>query len=495
MKMDTSFDDRFFSEFLELVRFHKLKTPLTCVLGCSGGLDSRVLLDLLIRLPRDICELSAILHVNHNLRASSSRDAEFVKELSSQNKTPFFLLDVCPLNLDVTNESWGREVRYDFFEECREKLNADFIITAHHLDDEIETFLFKLITGRNNLDLSFINDFDDSRKLIRPFLKFKKTELFQYAKSKNLMYVEDETNYENQAARNIIRNQILPYFNELNSQYQSHIKDFLDTIKQERSFLGLISEDLFIEPLSKIIEQQDVIAIRAIYNIAKSSVKNQHFQAPIRKYRELLLYLRSMPQGQNYFDMGGDVIAIVDFRSRSRQLDFCTRADLELLKSRQSQHKLFSIDFHLNEEKIFYNVASSKSCLIGVSLDEPSSRLSSAFGDFEIDKSTILIQLLKLKRKSSMVFSVKGSCLDDRVSSFQGQRSSSISKLIKNKKLSDFEKKSLLYLYYEEVLMCVIPNIDIFTHENDQNKGDMISVYLYYFETKNNEICQDACFK
>ncbi|HPO05918.1 MAG TPA: tRNA lysidine(34) synthetase TilS [Candidatus Gracilibacteria bacterium] len=189
------------------------------IVGVSGGLDSVVLLDLLAGSAR--FEL-IIAHVNHNWRGlESDGDEELVRTLALKYQCPFFSIKLDP---PPKSEDEARKQRYHFLEDLRQSEKADFIALAHHLDDKVETAFLHLARGTRTLSplLSF------SEHKWRPLLSYRKADLLQYANEKSLKWREDSSNQNDKFARNLIRNQILPQFEKINSQFVPHFHDFID---------------------------------------------------------------------------------------------------------------------------------------------------------------------------------------------------------------------------------------------------------------------------
>ena len=155
------------------------------VVAVSGGPDSMCLLNVLCDLKNtfkekyNICYELFVAHVNHMIREESEYEKEYVENFCKLKNTPFYYLkkDVKKISkeLKISEEACGRMVRYDFFEEIREKTNSTIIATAHNLNDDVETILLNIIrgTGLNGLtgiDYKFKN-------IIRPLLDIKKSEI------------------------------------------------------------------------------------------------------------------------------------------------------------------------------------------------------------------------------------------------------------------------------------------------------------------------------
>ena len=194
-----------------LIREHGM-LPRGCTVLCavSGGADSVCLLDLVRRLG-DVTVLCA--HFDHGIRgAESARDAAFVEALCKDWGVPFF-----PGRGDVpayaaanglSIETAAREMRYAFLERTAKEQGADVIATAHNLNDNAETILFRMARGTGLRGLTGI----PARRgeIVRPLLQTPRRDIEEYLTAHGIPHVEDSTNAETDAARNRIRLDVLP---------------------------------------------------------------------------------------------------------------------------------------------------------------------------------------------------------------------------------------------------------------------------------------------
>lgn len=192
------------------------------ILAVSGGVDSVVLLDMIVRgvlnniplgtrsrplgqahgLKKNVAKHFIVAHFDHGIRPNSGGDAEFVEKLAKKYQVRFELGEgrLGPR----ASEEEARAARYKFFRELQKKYATAKIITAHHQDDLLETVVMNLIRGTGWRGLAPMNS-----TLERPLLGLSKSELVEYAIRHNLDWVEDETNYSNQYFRNRIRGFLL----------------------------------------------------------------------------------------------------------------------------------------------------------------------------------------------------------------------------------------------------------------------------------------------
>ncbi|RZJ65839.1 MAG: tRNA lysidine(34) synthetase TilS [Flavobacterium sp.] len=187
------------------------------LLAVSGGLDSIAMATLFKKSGYDI----AIAHCNFNLRGDESElDEIFIREFAAQNKVRFFstkfdtqkFADDFKLSIQVA----ARELRYKWFYELLESQNFDFVLTAHHADDNLETFLINLSRGTGIDGLTGIPQ--SNEKIVRPMLPFSREEILAFAQNENLEWREDSSNSSDKYLRNKIRHYVLPQLKEINPE-------------------------------------------------------------------------------------------------------------------------------------------------------------------------------------------------------------------------------------------------------------------------------------
>lgn len=213
-----------------IAKNHLVGSDEKILLACSGGIDSMVLADALIKLSYKI----GIAHVDHGLRdAESDADHDFVKAFCLLHAVPFHAskLKLKEETVRAGNlQEIAREARYDFFNELCQEHGYVVIATAHHVDDNIETILHRLLRGTGIKGMAGIPVKRDN--IIRPLLFATKKEITAYATENDIKYREDSSNAKNTYTRNFLRNEILP---KLDSHYDNKEKRVLNSIQNFRS--------------------------------------------------------------------------------------------------------------------------------------------------------------------------------------------------------------------------------------------------------------------
>jgi tRNA(Ile)-lysidine synthase len=173
------------------------------LVACSGGLDSVCLLHLLrFGAPRAALQAA---HFDHCMRTASGADAEWVRGLCTAWGVP---LVAGRAARPPRGETAARQLRYAFLYDAARAAGADVIATAHHVDDQAETVLFRLARGTGLTGLAAIPE--RRGMIVRPLLPFTRAELLAYAAAARLRWREDRSNLDLRFARNRIRHVVLP---------------------------------------------------------------------------------------------------------------------------------------------------------------------------------------------------------------------------------------------------------------------------------------------
>ena len=207
------------------------------LMATSGGIDSMVM----VHLFRELHYSIALAHCNFQLRGLESfGDQNFIQEYANENEIPLFLTqfdtETFAQDYKLSTQIAARELRYNWFYELLETENYDYILTAHHADDTIETFLINLSRGTGLEGLLGIPAQND--KIVRPILPFTRAEILAYAKENNIQWREDSSNASDKYLRNKIRHHLVPLLKELNPQFmesfqktQSHLKESQELVE------------------------------------------------------------------------------------------------------------------------------------------------------------------------------------------------------------------------------------------------------------------------
>ncbi|MBI4872966.1 MAG: tRNA lysidine(34) synthetase TilS [Candidatus Riflebacteria bacterium] len=182
------------------------------LVAVSGGLDSMALLDLLARRPGLVLHAA---HVDYRLRGSQSDlDRRAVERRCDELGVRVAIRRATDEEVGwlraATTQARARELRYAFFREVLEREGLDWIVTAHHRDDQLETFFLKLMRGAGPGGLGGMAPLDPVRRLFRPLLDVGRDELENYVRERGLRYRQDRTNLSPRYDRNRVRHELIP---------------------------------------------------------------------------------------------------------------------------------------------------------------------------------------------------------------------------------------------------------------------------------------------
>ncbi|OXA99099.1 tRNA lysidine(34) synthetase TilS [Flavobacterium oncorhynchi] len=391
-------------------------------LAVSGGLDSMVLLHLLKQLPYEI----AVLHCNFQLRGLESfGDQTFVGNYCDQNNlsvfTTQFDTEAFAKDYKLSTQVAARELRYSWFYELLEEKNFDYILTAHHADDNLETFIINLSRGTGLDGLSGIPEQND--KIIRPLLPFSREEILKYAEENKIEWREDSSNASNKYLRNKIRHDLVPILKELNP-------NFLNAFQKTQSYLQ--ESQVMVEDASIMIYQQ----------VANEAGDDIHFD--LKKLKKLPNYKSYLYQWLHEFGFlaWNDIYDLVNGQSGKQVFS----AEFRLLKNRDililspisemSEKEQFEINE--NEKEVNFPLK-LKLCNVGhITIDSNRTIF--------VDADKIQFPLVLRKWNEGDVFHPFG----------MHGKSKKVSKLFKDEKLSLIEKEQTWILCSDDKIVWVV---------------------------------------
>ncbi len=288
-----------FDEHID-VKFPYLRDKKLLV-AVSGGVDSVVLTHLLSALDFKI----ELAHCNFQLRGEDANDDEklvmqLAKELSIKIHTKQFDTRRFAKNQKLSIQMAARKLRYNWFNQLLQVHELDFVITAHHLDDCLETFLINLTRATGLEGLTGIPAKND--KVLRPLLPFSKKDIVAYAQTNQLSWREDNSNNDTKYVRNKLRKEVIPGLKEINP-------GLLNAFKQTQLYLlqsQLIIDEGMQNLKKKLIsqEQDDVIKIKI---------------SEIKKLSHPEAYLYQLLKDYNFTEWN-DVTALLDAQSGKQVL-------------------------------------------------------------------------------------------------------------------------------------------------------------------------------
>lgn len=208
-----------YPKFKKVISDYSMNTEDGIIAAVSGGADSMCLLHLLLRLRDERGIKLCCAHVNHGARETAQRDEAYVRDFCAANNTDFYLksIDLHSLARErgISEELCGRNERYDFFNEVREKTGFKAVYTAHNKNDNAETLLMNLLRGSALRGLCGIPPCRGDG-VFRPLVFFEREEILEYLKLHGIKWKLDETNETDNYRRNVIRHHIMPELMKIN---------------------------------------------------------------------------------------------------------------------------------------------------------------------------------------------------------------------------------------------------------------------------------------
>ncbi len=235
------------------------------LVGVSGGGDSLALLHILLHLPLNLGIY--VFHLNHLLREDeSSRDEKKVQEICGKLSLPLFLERRNILKERKKGESVeeaARRIRFTLLEEIAKKEKIKKIALGHHLDDQVETFLFRLLKGTSlhGLSVMRIKSFRQGLEIIRPLLPFPRKEIELYLEKEGLSPVQDSSNFNLDIPRNFIRHKVIPLLSEINPRFREKIYSLIRIIQSDEGYFASLVSNL-IRDYSR--EEEIIIPLQEI---------------------------------------------------------------------------------------------------------------------------------------------------------------------------------------------------------------------------------------
>jgi len=394
------------------------------IIAISGGLDSVVLAHLCHELKLNF----ALAHCNFNLRGEESNtDEDFVLDLGEQLDVEVFIQ-----NFDTqayadeykcSIQMAARELRYDWFAELAEQLQFDYILTAHHADDNLETFLINFTrgTGLNGLTgIPIIND-----NIVRPLLPFTRDVIEAYAKENNMMWREDSSNVSRKYLRNKLRHQVVPILKEINPQL---LDSFKNTLKNLNDTADIVDESL------------NAVAKRAITKIDDTGIT--YNISEFKKVNNPKAYLFEMFKDYGFTEWN-DVVGLLDAESGKQVLSNSHR----LIKHREHLILADLCDSEQSEESLLIKETDkSMETPIGILfLDEADAVIGNSKTTIHVDRNKVVFPLELRPWKEGDYFYPIG---------MKGKKK--ISKYLKDEKLSLVEKENTWVLTSENRVLWVI---------------------------------------
>lgn len=213
---------------------NKIEEGNRFLLAISGGVDSMVLMNFFVKtFPK---ETFVIAHYNHGIREESKHEQEYIENYCKEHEVKLFVGNL-PSDVTSTSEESLRNYRWGFLEKIAHNEKCSHIVTGHHLDDQIENFIFRIMRG-SEIDSLYMSKETSVNGFIRykPFLDEYKESIREYADNEynQIVYFEDSSNHENDYSRNKIRNELIPHMCEF-FNIKKTIPSLIEKLKKEQN--------------------------------------------------------------------------------------------------------------------------------------------------------------------------------------------------------------------------------------------------------------------
>tara|TARA_Y100001947_G_scaffold159020_1_gene174322 strand:- start:5988 stop:7301 length:1314 start_codon:yes stop_codon:yes gene_type:complete len=381
------------------------------IIAVSGGVDSIVLFHLCLKLKLNFF----VAHCNFKLRKKESDlDEKFVRDLAIKHNIKFYTKSFNTKKLSNNDnksiQMVARELRYSWFEELSKELNVKHILTAHHLDDSLETFLINLSRGSGIDGLLGIPEVNDT--VYRPLLIFKKDEILSYAKENKITWREDSSNKKREYLRNQIRLEVIPKLKEINPNLLDNFSKSIDRLQQSKSIIKDKMDD-FIKNVSFTRDEKIYFEINKI-----------------KKVSNIDAYLYELLKKYN-FTQWDDIRDLLDSQS-GKQIISKTH---KLLKDRE--YLILAKNSEVENKSLLINKSSKE---VAVSVGKI--KVSIAKKISKEDSDVIYLDSAKL----DFPLRVRNVLSGDYFYPFGMNGKKKVSKYLKDKKISVFDKDKVLIL-------------------------------------------------
>jgi tRNA(Ile)-lysidine synthase len=284
-------------KFLKYIEKNQLfSTSDRVLLAISGGIDSVVMSYLFFQAKFQF----GIVHCHFSLRPEADEEADFVKALAEKFAVPFYFkkfeTETFAKNEKISIQMAARQLRYDFFEQIRSENQYDYIATAHHLNDSLETAILNFAKGTGIAGLRGI--LPKNAFVVRPMLFATRQEIENFAQENQIAYREDSSNASEKYQRNFIRHQIVP---RLAEQINPHLVENFAETAQKLLFAEKLQKNYFENLTKKIWHKKGVVYYLDLSEGCEAVVLH-HFLEPLGfSFRQCLQMQENEQVGSDFF--------------------------------------------------------------------------------------------------------------------------------------------------------------------------------------------------
>lgn len=300
----------------------KLAAKEKVLVAVSTGADSMALLWLLAHLPVAIRPQINVAYVDHQLRDQSKTETEFIQRYCQEKGYPLFTKTWAVADHPLTGlEEKARKMRYEFFETVLKKQQIKYLLTAHHSDDQAETFLMKLLRGGDLAQLTGIKSrrkFGAHAELLRPLLGFTKAQLLHLVQEQNITYFEDETNEQDDYLRNRLRHHVIPQLKQENPQFLAHVENYAAQLSE----IFTLANETSKEKLAKLqqydgsyaLEQWQALTLPWQNQLLRQLFRQHKLELSEKKIAQANRLLNNTTKPQGQLDLGQGYFLVKEYQ-------------------------------------------------------------------------------------------------------------------------------------------------------------------------------------
>jgi tRNA(Ile)-lysidine synthase len=232
------------------------------LLAVSGGVDSMVLLYLFSHYKL----IFSVVHCNFQLRGrESDQEEELVKSVCQRFNIELFTKRFNTLAVKKNQESTemtARNLRYDYFQQLLLSHPFDYLVTAHHLNDQVETFFINLLRGAGLKGLSGMQPING--QILRPLLSFFRKEILNFAQENSLVWREDSSNQSTDYLRNKLRHKVVPELEKISPSFLRQVEKSMKILRSSCNFITKKTEELQTQILVSQTGSQSIFSLKKL---------------------------------------------------------------------------------------------------------------------------------------------------------------------------------------------------------------------------------------
>ena len=238
----------------------------------------------------------SVAHINHNYHSDSKKMENLVKNQCDKMNSDLIIENIFLKEVNSNIESNFRKMRYSKLEEIRKRIKADFILTAHHADDQVETILMKILNSSGVEGLQGLRKLNQN--IIRPMFNISKGEISDYASLNNVKFIDDPTNCDDLFTRNFLRMNVIPQLKKIKNDIHIPFNNFTDRIDEVHDLITFNVQN-FCNSDSYIVRKNTIeinksefytlpflVQLRIISNLCLNA-KNSFSKTDIREIKDL----------------------------------------------------------------------------------------------------------------------------------------------------------------------------------------------------------------